>query len=326
MRQYKWGILAPGAIANKFTAGLAAIPEAVLYAVASRDLGRAQAFAGKYGYQKAYGSYLELAKDPNVDIVYVATPHPQHEEAVVMCLSHGKAVICEKPIAVNAAQTQRMINCARNNGVFLMEAMWTRFLPSIVKVRELLAQGAIGKVRLVTADFGFRAEVNPQGRLFALPSAGGSLMDVGVYNLSFASMVYGMQPESVKSHLRMGSTGVDEEASLLLSYPKGQSALLFSAIRLNTPQDAMIFGESGRIELPAYWRGNIVRLHAPEGVQEFDLPYQASGMECQALEVMRCLDAGLSESPVMPLDESLAVIRTADGIRREHGLKYPCDE
>jgi len=183
MRQYKWGILAPGSIANKFAEGLKIIPNAVMYAVGSRDRGRAEAFAQKHGFQKTYGSYRELAEDPEVDAIYVAPPHPFHEEAAVLCLNNKKAVICEKPFAVNSRQVERMIQCARRNNVFLMEAMWTRFLPTICKVRELLAGNAIGKVRLVTADLGFRAGLNPEGRLFAPALAGGSLLDVGVFNL-----------------------------------------------------------------------------------------------------------------------------------------------
>ena len=325
MRQYKWGILAPGTIAHKFTDGLAVIPGAIRYAVASRDTGRAKAFAEKYGYEKAYGSYRELADDPSVDIVYVATPHPWHEEAAMLCMNKGKAVICEKPIAVNAQQAERMIECARKNKVFLMEAMWTRFLPSLCKVRELIAEGAIGNVRLVCADFGFRTSINPEGRLFAPAYAGGALLDVGIYNLSLCSMIYGKQPDHVQSHMVIGSTGVDEETSLLLGYKDGQSAMLFSAIRLSSPQEAKIIGESGRIELPDYWHGKSVKLYNSDGVKEFDLPYEASGYQFEAIEVMRCLDEGVKESPIMPLDESLALIRTMDRIRNDNKLAFPCD-
>ena len=326
MRKYKWGVLAPGKIANKFVEGLTVIPDAVLYAVGSRDINRAQEFAKKYGFQKAYGSYSELATDPSVDIIYVATPHPMHEEAAVLCLNNGKAVICEKPIAVNSRQTERMIQCARKNNVFLMEALWTRFLPTICKARELIANGAIGNVRLVCADFGFRTAMNPEGRLFAPALAGGSLLDVGIYNLSFCSMIFGKQPDTMQTRMIIGSTGVDEETSLLLGYKDGQSALLFSAIRLSTPQEAKVFGEEGRIELPDYWHGKSLKLYNKNGTQEFDLPFEASGYQFEALEVMRCLDGGLKESPLMPLDESLAVIKTADLIRKENKLCYPCDE
>ena len=326
MRKFKWGILAPGTIAHKFANGLAAIPGAILYAVGSRDINRADAFAKKYGFQKAYGSYRELAEDPHVDIIYVATPHPFHEEAAMLCLLNGKAVICEKPFGVNSRQAERMIQCAMKNNVFLMEAMWTRFLPTMCRARELIAEGAIGDPRFVAADFGFRTNVNPEGRLFAPALGGGSLLDVGIYNLSLCSMVFGRQPDRVQSRMLIGSTGVDEECSLLLSYREGQSAQLFSAIRLATPQRALIMGEGGHIELPMYWHGTSLTLHSSGKSQEFELPYEASGYQFEALEVMRCLEEGLKESPVMPLDETLAIMKTADLIRKDNKLSYPCDE
>ena len=323
MKEYKWGILAPGNIANKFAQGLASIPNAVLYAVGSRDLARAQNFADKHGFQKAYGSYEELAADPDVDIIYVAPPHPQHAEAAALCLNNKKAVICEKPFAANAAQASKMIECARRNNVFLMEAMWTRFLPSICKVRELIAAGAIGGVRHVSADFCFRAGVDPNGRLFAPAAAGGSLLDVGVYNVSFCSMIYGKQPDVIHSYMNIGSTGVDETASVLFGYDGGQSALTLSAIRLNTPQDASIYGEEGYIKIPGYWCGDTVILSNKDGAQEFKMPFGDGGFQFEALEAMACLDKGLLESPVIPLDESLAVIETLDKIRSDNNLRYP---
>jgi len=328
VRQYKWGILAPGTIANKFATGLGVVPDAVKYAVGSRDIRRAEAFAKKHGFEKAYGNYHELVNDPQVDIVYVATPHTQHEEAAMACINAGKAVLCEKPIAVNANQTKRMIQCARRNHVFLMEAMWTRFLPTLCKTRELLANGAIGDIRLVYADFGFQAEVNPESRLFAPAYAGGSLLDVGIYNLSFCSMVFGARPERIQSHMVIGGTGVDEETALLFSYKEGQSALLNSSLRYNTPHIAHIIGTNGRIELPDYWHATVLRLYNGRGelAHEFNVPpYESEGYQFEAIEVMRCLDQGLKESPVMPLDESLAIMQTADLIRKENRLFFPCD-
>ena len=325
MRKLNWGVLAPGNIAHKFVQGLEVIPDAVKYAVGSRDEKRAKAFADQYGFEKAYGSYQDLVNDPQVDIIYIATPHPQHEDAAVLCLNHGKAVLCEKPIGVNAQQTERMVRCARENNVFLMEAMWTRFLPTICKVRELIADGAIGNIRLIHAGFGFRAPLNPDGRLFALASGGGSLLDVGVYNLSLCSMLLGKQPDRIQSSMTIGSTGVDEETSLLLSYEDEQNALLSSAIRLNMPQDAIILGETGRIELPDYWHGKTVRLNNENGTDEFDLPFDATGYQFEAIEVMKCLREGLKESKIMPLDESIAIMKTADRIRKDNNLVYPCD-
>ena len=190
MKEYKWGVLAPGNIAHRFVKGLKYAPGAKLYAVGSRDIAKAKAFADEYGFERAYGSYAELARDKDVDIVYVASPHPYHEEHAVLCLNNKKAVVCEKPFAVNQKQASRMINCARENKVFLMEGMWTRFFPTICKTRELIASGSIGKVMHVSADFGFRAGINPENRLFSPDLAGGSLLDIGIYNISFCSMIY----------------------------------------------------------------------------------------------------------------------------------------
>ena len=325
MRKYKWGILAPGSIAVSFTKGLEAIPEAERWAVGSRDIGRARAFADKHGYEKAYGSYAELAADPDVEIIYVATPHPQHEEATITCLNAGKAVICEKPFAANAQQAERMIGCAAKNKAFLMEAMWTRFLPAVRKARELVEGGAIGPVRHIFADFAFRAQRDPGSRLFAPASAGGSLLDVGVYNVSLCSFFYGYRerPSRVQSHLDIGPTGVDETASVALNYVGGRSALLYSAIRVNTSQEAVIYGEDGYIRIPNYWHGDTLIIKDGGGERVVKLPFEATGYQFEALEVMECLENGLSESPMLPLAETLAVMETLDQIRFANHLRYP---
>ena len=339
MKKYKWGILGPGNIARKFAGGLAVLPGAITYAVGSRDSGRAQAFADEYGFEKAYGSYAELIADPDVDIIYVATPHPQHAEATTLCLCAKKAVICEKPFAATARQAATMIECARSSGAFLMEAMWTRFLPTICKTRALIAAGAIGKPLHLHADFGFRADINPESRLYNLGAAGGSLLDVGVYNISFASMIFGKPPVLVQSHLDIGKTGVDESASIILNYNDGQSASLFAAIRVPTTQSAEIYGEEGYIKLPAYWHGDTVLLNNggksgewdadtcviinKYGEKEFKLPFEPTGYQFEAMEVMSCLDKGLLESPIMPLDETLSIMTLLDKIRFDNNLYYP---
>ena len=323
MRKYKWGILAPGSIAQKFAKGLAVIPQAELYAVGSRDLGRAEAFAKEYGFTKAYGSYSELAADAQIDIIYVATPHPQHMQAAILCLEKKKAVLCEKPFAVNKAQAMRMVKCAKENKAFLMEAMWARFLPTFCKVRELIKGGAIGNVYHINADFCFRTDINPEGRLFSPMLAGGSLLDVGVYNIALCSAVFGKQPDRIQSHMQIGSTGVDEKTSVMFNYSGGQSALLMSAIRLATAHEAVIYGDEGYIKMPVYWCGDSVILNNKDGTQEFNLPYEATGYQFQAVEVMSCLEKGMLESPLMPLDETLKIMETMDKIRFDNHLKYP---
>ena len=323
-KKYKWGIIAPGHIANKFATGLSEAERAEFYAVASRDINRAEDFAKKFGFAKAYGSYKELAEDDNVDIVYIATPHSQHMDATLLCLEHGKAVICEKPLAVNAAQARRMIECARKNKTFLMEAVWSRLFPAMVKTRELLASGAIGKPRHINAEFCFAAGYNPASRLYDPALAGGSLLDVGVYNLNFSNMVFGRKPEKMQSHIEFSPSGVDETACVMLSYGENQTAQVLSSVSLNASHDAVIYGDEGNIRLPSYWCGNTVILNSyKDGVQEFSLPYESTGYQFEAIEVMECLDKGLLESPVMPLAETLEVMEMMDKIRYDNGFKYP---
>lgn len=326
MKRVKWAILGPGRIAVQFARGLQLLPEAQRYAVGSRDAGRAEAFAREYGFEKAYGSYEELVADEAVEAVYVATPHPMHVEAVLLCLEHGKHVICEKPFAVNAAEAARMIEAARSRKLFLMEAMWTRFLPGVRKAVALIREGAIGQPRHVAVDFGFRAEVDPQSRLFAPALAGGSLLDVGVYCLSFLSLVFGQQPERIQSHLSIGATGVDEAATALLNYGGGRSAFMLSAVRVNTAQEAIIYGDAGSIRLPEFWHAQHLLLKNADGEQPFHLPFEGFGFQFQIQEVMDCLSRGETESAIMPLSETLAILQTMDSIRFQNKLRYPFEE
>lgn len=322
----RWAIVGPGNIARQFAKGLAATPGASLVAVASRSRERAAAFAAEHGQPRAYGSHAELAADPGVDAVYIATPHPQHLAAARLCLEAGKAVLCEKPITVNARQLEELIALARSRRVFLMEAMWTRFLPVMARVREWLASGAIGEPRLVTADFGFRCGWNPQSRLLDPATAGGSLLDVGVYVLAFSGMVFGPQPERIAGFAHLGETGVDEQAAMILAWSGGRLASLTCAVRTNTPQGARIDGTEGSISVPDFWRATRASLKGTGGRSEaVELPHRGNGYEYQASEVARCLGAGLTESPIMPLSESLAIQRSMDELRRQWHLTYPCE-
>lgn len=322
----RWGIIGPGNIARQFAKGLAATPGASLVAVASRSHERAAAFAAAHGGPRAYGSQAELAADPGVDAVYIATPHPQHLAAARACLEAGKAVLCEKPITVNAGQLEELIAVARARRAFLMEAMWTRFLPAMARVRGWLAEGAIGEPRLVTADFGFRCGWDPSSRLLDPATAGGGLLDVGVYVLAFAGMVFGPQPERVAGFAHIGETGVDEQAALILGWSGGRLASLTCGVRTGTPQCARIDGTDGSISVPDFWRATRAVLKGAGGRGEtFEQPHRGNGYEYQAMEVARCLGAGLPESPVMPLAESLAIQRSMDELRRQWRLTYPCE-
>jgi dihydrodiol dehydrogenase / D-xylose 1-dehydrogenase (NADP) len=323
MKKIKWGIIGAGGIANKFVESLKSIEDAELTAVSSRDAGRAAGYAGKYGAKRYYGSYEELVKDPDIDIIYVATPHSAHLDCTMMCLKAGKSVLCEKPFTINASQAKLLVDTAREQKVFLMEAMWTRYLPAIVKVRELSASGAIGEVRMIKADFGFRTDIIPQARLFNPDLGGGALLDVGIYPLSFASMILGSKPLKASGTSNTGITGVDEQCAFLLTYEGGQLAVLSAAIRTHIPHDAWVLGTEGYIKIPDFWHADSVELSRNGKVEILKLPYLSNGYAHEAIEAMDCLRQGRLESPVMPLDETVELMHVLDDIRTQIGLKYP---
>ena len=321
----RWGILGTGHIARKFAEGLAFQPDAELVAIGSRSQATAVAFGDDFDVRRRYASYEALAGDPDVQVVYVATPHTLHRDNSRLCLQAGKAVLCEKPFAINAAEAAELIELARERQLFLMEAMWTRFLPLFVEVRSLLAQEVIGEVRMVTADFGFRAEpIDPRSRLFDPALGGGALLDVGIYPVTLAFMVLG-RPAQAMSMAHLGRTGVDEQAAIILGYEQGQLAVLTTATRTETPQEATLFGTQGSIKIHSpWWRSTHLTLSikgAPDRVIE--RPIASNGYNYEAAEVIRCLRAGRLESEVMPLDETLAMMCTLDEIRAQWGLKYP---
>ncbi|MGC9400352.1 MAG: Gfo/Idh/MocA family protein [Anaerolineae bacterium] len=318
-----WGILGPGNIAHKFTADLARLPDATLVAVGSRSQARAAAFAETYGARRAYGSYADLLNDAEVEVVYIATPHPFHHQQTLEALRHGKAVLCEKPLAVNALQVEEMIACARAEGRFLMEAMWTRFLPVIRTVRRWLDEGQIGEVRQIHADFGFRGAWAPQERWLNPALAGGALLDVGVYTIAMAQMVFRQQPTTIQAIAHIGETGVDEQTAMVLGYPKGGLALLSCAVRTDTPETATISGTEGMIHIPHFWNATSARLEKPD-----EEPLRVSGeagYHFQAVEVMRRLRAGEIQSPYMSWDESLTIAGIMDTVRERIGLRYPME-
>ena len=324
MTPIRWGILGPGRIAKKFAMGLQSVPDAKLVAVGSRTAGNAAAFAAEFNIPSVYTSYEALVADPQVDVIYVATPHPMHHEAAMLCLKAKKAVLCEKPFTLNARETQELIDCARHENVFLMEAMWTRFLPPMVQVREWLARGVIGEPRMVMADFGFRTEWNTAGRALNPQLGGGALLDVGIYPLALASMVFGGSPLKVTGQCHLGETGVDEQSAMLLSYQGGALAILACAVRTQTPHEARILGTEGSIYLPGFWHCEQATLTIPGKDPETVKPVRVgNGYNYQAVEVGHCLRAGLKESPVMPLSETLTTMHTMDELRRQWGLVYP---
>ncbi len=325
LKKIRWGIFGTGRIAGKFAEGLAVLPDAELVAVGSRTQASADDFAKRFDVPRRHASYAALADDDTVDALYVATPHSLHAENTLMGLDVGKAVLCEKPFAINAKQAEKMIKRARNKKLLLMEAMWTRFLPPMVRLREMLAVETIGKVRTLFADFGFRRETT-EGRLFDLTLGGGALLDVGIYPVSLASMLFG-KPSQITGLADLGEKGVDGQSGVLLGHPGGKLAVLHSAVRVNTPQAACICGTLGRINLhTGWWRGAAMTLQLDAGGEEFlEFPFTGNGYQFEAIEFMECLRAGRTESAVMPLDETLTIMRTLDTLRAQWGLMYPME-
>jgi predicted dehydrogenase len=325
MDAIRWGILGTGGIAKKFVEGLAPLPDAKVAAVGSRTQAAADAFGETYGVPRRHGSYAGLMADPDVDVVYIATVHPLHYENTAGCLEAGKAVLCEKPFTINAGQLEKLIALARKKRLFLMEAMWTRYFPALVKVRSLLAEGALGEVRQVQADFGIRMKFDPKGRMYDPALGGGALLDLGIYPVSLASMVFGEVPARIASTVALGRTGVDEQSVLAIEYSGGRMAALSCSMRFNSPQEAHIIGTEGRIRIhrPWWFPGMVTVSRAGKADEILELPYLGNGYTHEAIEVMERLRAGKLESEVMPLEESLRIMRTLDAVRGEWGLKYP---
>ncbi|MFF1872196.1 Gfo/Idh/MocA family protein [Kitasatospora herbaricolor] len=323
----RWGILATGAIATAFAEDLALLPDARLTAVASRTEESARRFAGRHGIPRAYGSWEQLAKDPEVDVVYVATPHAQHHAATSLLLAAGKPVLCEKPFTLNLPEAQDLVRLAREHRVFLMEAMWTYLDPAVRRLTQLIDDGAIGEVRTVQAEFAFAAEPGGSGRLRDPAAGGGALLDIGVYPLAFAQLLLGT-PDSVQAWGRIAPDGVDDNTGILLGHPGGAHAVLSCSIVSDSAQRAEIGGSLGRIEIPRdFYRPDSFVLHRRgHEPEEFRFPREAGhGYRYEAAEVMRCLRAGEVESPLVPLDGTLAVMGTLDTVRRRIGLRYPGD-
>ena len=324
----RWGILATGNIAEQFTSDLALLPDAEVVAVGSRTEASARAFAERFDIPRAHGSWAELAADDSVDIIYVATPHNAHYQAAKLCLEAGKAVLCEKPFTINAAESRALTELAAERGLFLMEAMWMRCNPAIRRMSELIAGGVVGEVGTVHAAFGLPGPFDPTHRLRDPALGGGALLDLGVYPVSFAHLVLGA-PDSVAAWASLTPEGVDANTALLLGYDSGAVATLSCGIVAATPLRASVAGTLGRIELPSpFFRPDELLLHRvgddddaePELIR---VPRRGIGFVHEAEEAMRCLRAGLLESPLVPWSSTLEVMDILDTARAQIGVRYP---
>ncbi len=320
----RFGVLGTGGIAADFTRDLALLPDAEMVAVGSRSAEGAAAFGDEHAIARRHASYADLVNDPEVDVVYVSTPHPDHHASARLAVDAGKAVLVEKPFTMDQAQALDVVTAARARGTFVMEAMWARFTPHLVRVRELVASGVLGDVVTVVADHAQWFPADPGHRLLAPALGGGALLDLGIYPVSFASMVLG-PPSRVTARSTRAITPVDAQTSIVLEHPGGAHAVLSTTLRAQGSNRAAVVGTEGRIEIDATWYApTTFTLTTRSGeVVRYDEPHEGRGLRHEAAEVVRCLRAGLAESPVMPADETVSIMSTMDEVRRQIGLTYP---
>ena len=323
-KTFNWGIIATGNIAHKFAQDVALIPDAQIHAVASRSFDKASDFAQQYGAQYAYGSYESIVQCPDLDAVYVATPHSLHYENTMHCLKHKIPVLCEKSFAINARQVGEMIATANANDTFLMEAFWTRFLPTHRKMYQLIQEGAIGDIRSIKADFGIHFPFKPEGRLFNRSLGGGSLLDVGIYPVFLAVWLLG-KPTITKAVATFGPTEVEEVCNIIFKYDTGQTAILDSSLRFDTPCIGYIYGSEGYIQLHHRFHEarsfSIGKYGQEPTVHQFE--FTGNGYFYEAIEVMERIRSGKTQSALMPLSLSLDLMETLDSIRSNAGIVYP---
>jgi len=322
-RTYKWGILGPGKIAHRFAEAIRNVSGSSVYAVASRDVTRAEEFARTHNVPVIHENYEALIKDSSVDIIYIATPHSFHHRQAILCLKNKKPVLCEKPLSVNYKSTLEMVTAARSNNTFMMEAMWTRFMPATRKVLELIKSGKIGEVKYIRGDFGDLFPFDPASRVYDLKLGAGSILDIGIYPLFLILLILG-KPDEIKSFAHLAETGADNLASAMLYYNSGQIATILSSTILHTPITAEIMGIGGTIALHSFWYNtkSLSLSKMGEVPHHFNVPYEGNGFEFQIEEVMGCLDRGEKESKLMSLDFTLLLSKTMDEICRQCGIQY----
>ena len=325
----RWGILGSGRIARKFASDLKYVKDSDLIAIGSRSIEAADAFAAEFPVKYKHDSYDALVRNKEVDVIYVATPHNLHYENTLLCINNDKAVLCEKPFAMNSSQAKAMINLAKEKKVFLMEALWTRFMPHYNKTMEMVRSGDIGTIKSVLVNFGFRPAPPVPQRLFDPALGGGTIMDIGIYNVFIALSFLG-RPDSIEASMTPASTGVDEQCSVLFKYKNGALAQLFSSFASDLATEADIAGNTGRIKLTT-------RFYEPSSTIEF-YPGRVDsrkviavnkepgfGYQYEARHVVECLQKGLTESPLMTYTDTMLLIETLDSIRKIAGIRYSED-
>jgi len=328
MEKIRWGILGTGKIAKAFCQGLSFVPDAELVAIGSRSASSAQRFGDEFDVLKRYVGYASLVEDPDLDIVYIATPHSVHADNLMLCLEAGKAVLCEKPFTINAEQAKAAIDLARKKKVFLMEAMWNRFIPLMVKLREMLSVGVIGELKMLEIGMAFVAPREDPSLYFFNPALGGGiLLDGGSYAVSLASMIFQSAPARIATLAYLGETGVDEQSAMIFGYEGDPMAVLYLSFNTRIPPAFRIMGSEGRINVhPPLFNPTQMTITTAEGVEErIEIPFEGNGYNYEIAEVNRCLRDAKLESDIMPLDETLEIMMTMDQIRSEWNLKYPME-
>jgi predicted dehydrogenase len=324
-KTYNWAILGCGKIARKFAGDLKLLSNARLYAAASRSLENAQAFADELGFEKAYGSYEEMVSDPAVDVVYVASPHSHHCEHTLLCLNHKKAVLCEKAFAINSKEVARMIEASYRNNTFLMEAFWTMFQPSFLKAMDIIRSGELGALKMVRSDFAFNAEFNPEKRLYNVDLGGGSLLDIGIYPIFMSLMALG-KPSEIKTMASFCQTGAEETIQMSFRYPGGEMASLVSSFASHAPTQTEFWFENGFVRLNRRFYTPTTLTYWKNWEEEKMITFEKGagfGYELEAAHVMECLDAGKTESDVMPLAVSSDLMEIMDRVRKDAGIVFP---
>ena len=322
----KIGILACGPMAETFARTLIQMEEAECYAVASRSLSRAEAFAREYGFTKAYGSYEALCEDPEVELVYIATPHSCHYENMELCIRHKKPVLCEKAFTINAGEARKIMELAEQEQVFAAEAIWTRYMPSRQMIREVVDSGIIGKVSVLTANLSY--PISGKERIMRPELAGGALLDIGVYGLNFALMHFGTDIERMESSVRMTDTGVDAMESITLFFKDGRMAVLTHDIYSRSDRKGIFYGEKGYIVVENINNPRSIAVYDAEDrlLKQMDVPEQISGYEYEVRECIEAIRAGAKESSSMPLSDSVLVMEIMDRLRKQWGVVYPREE
>lgn len=322
----KLAILGPGRIARTVAQTLVQMPEIECYAVASRTPGKAEEFAGDFGFEKVYNSYEELLKDPAVELVYIATPHSHHYEQMLLCLEHGKHVICEKAFTMNARQAREVREAAAKKGLYVAEAIWTRYMPSRKLINEIIANGVIGSVNTLTANLSYN--IAYKSRIMEPALAGGALLDIGIYGLNFALMHFGDDIERIESSVQLTDTGVDAMETMTIFYKDGRMAVLTHSIYCRSDRKGIIHGEKGYIVVENINNPQSVSVYdaADKLLAHHEVPKQISGYEYEFREAVRCIGEGKTEADSMPMARTIQVMDIMDSLRQQWGVVYPQEQ